>query len=441
MRFQPSLGVIVPASLVVALQACTAAQPPSSDPVLRTVDSTAVATPLWTTQFRPDIETAGTITPLDAEVDMNGNTFVLAHLCATGDCPNDYFAYEFDANGNFVSSFEVLGGGQEGQAVDKVRVNETGLVAAGNRNFNTPTALIERFDASDAQLFEFTFPGGTAVADLCQDGSTVATASMGSGNTTIVDLDTTGAVQWTVTLAGMSDPVKLRCLGDGSILLAGLAVGQVAMAAQYESDGTQDWTWTGSDTIVPSPSLETIPLSFAVDSNADMFVGADTFGRDVVYALDSSGNLQWTWFSDGPSDTFQSIAASDVVDVAGARGSDFYTASIDGSGNLLWARDDALAGRAASVDIDDADDAFVCGFAPNPTATDVLYSNNGTTLFTFPSTVGALRADVTNGVGRCIGRTNDAAGLAAIGIVAFQVPPPPSSSCGSSTAGTTGSSM
>jgi hypothetical protein len=211
----------------------------------------------------------------------------------------------------------------------------------------------------------------------------------------LADLDSSGNVQWSTTLSGASVN-KLRCLGAGNIVVAGISGGH-AMAAQYESNGTNDWTWNGSDPVAA-------PLTFDVDDGAAVYVGANAPGKQVVYALDSGGNLRWSWYSGGSAHTFAGIAVSDVVDVTGS-----VTGSIDTSDNVRWTSN--VPG--AAISIDDADDVFLCSGANA-----ALLRPDGSTRWTYPTSIGdVVRADVTNGVARCIGGQGGA-----VGIVAFQVP-------------------
>lgn len=65
-----------------------------------------------------------------------------------------------------------------------------------------------------------------------------------------MDLDGSGNVQWTATLPATTE-TKLRCLGSGTIVLAGTSGGvgdgrAVRERRLYETDGSTQWTYKSS---------------------------------------------------------------------------------------------------------------------------------------------------------------------------------------------------
>jgi hypothetical protein len=400
MKTHARLAMAAPLVLL-ALEACSGRVEPATS-MGRSRQADTAATPLYSVDYHAPGNAH--VSPLAAEVDGDGNTVVLTFFLGCSDCPEDYYAFTFDNGGAFSSMFEVLSGPGAARDVRQMRLNDTGLVAGGHSTMNatrTQEVLIERFDPSHAHMFEAAFPGSLGSLDLCEDGSTVV-LNVTSPGTVVTDLDTTGNVQWTTPLTGVTGS-KVRCTGGGNILVAGLS-GGMASAAQLESDGTLDWTWTGAD-----------PASFAtfdVDDGGNM----DVLSGAHVYSLASDGSLSW---SVAATQSLGSICASDIVAVAGSTaaaggGSEYYTGSYDASGSAIDSVGDAaMSGSASGVNLDDDDDAFVCG--PSGAA---LFAQDGSTTWTYAGRVPAMRTDVTNGVARCIGAST----TGGIGIVAFQVP-------------------
>jgi len=361
------------------------------------------------------------------EVDGSGNTYVAGIASATA------YVDVFDVNGKETAHRRVRSG--QALTATAVRVNDPGYIVGGQFGTdNNPEGAIQphgwvwRYDIDGNLLFEFngdvetTFGG----ADLCEDGTTVAVVG-----TLLYDFDASGNVNWSVTPPGLVASTKVRCLGDGAVLVAGRSGASNAahaFAAQYESDGTQDFAWTGPDTVDPFGAV-----LFDIDNNGAPYFGATTTnsgGKAItVYALDTSGNVLWSAGSGGTADTFSGISVSDVVAVTGTRivsstETHYLTNMLDTSGNALWTREDAVGGStpasAQGVFLDDADNPFVCGMLATTDTGALLYAaGDGSTMLEYDmEDIAARWADVTNGVGRCIGRLANGQGT---GIVAFQV--------------------
>ena len=398
--------------LIVAGAGCVGAPKSSDPPAGQNKQHDMTATPLWTATFDK--------TPLSfhaAAVDDDGNTYIAAFTPQGGDVS---LLYKIDTSGAFVFD-QFVGSGMF--FVDAVRANSTGSVTAAT-SFNgfPPQIRIHRFDPSGNTPFEYTGPatgsndGGRHSVDICSDGSTVFIEhDRGSPSPSLAMVDASGAVQWTDPVDGMA-PAKVRCYGDGQIVVGGTMSGSAALAF-FQSDGTVGPSWTSSDTGA---------TGVLFDRNGDvLYVGATVGGSFAVYAVDSSAKPQWSWTSAGPDDAFSGIASSAAITVVGTRNTcgalNDYIAQLDTSGNLRWDRtvplgSDGGTGGVGGVSVDGAERAFVCDFGGG-SSNAALYDTDGSTVWSASTApvVGQF-VDVTNAIARCVGPTGDG-----VGIVAFQV--------------------
>jgi hypothetical protein len=186
-----------------------------------------------------------------SEVDGSGNTYV------GGTYGTAAYVDIFDPNGVETAHRRVRAG--QAIMVSALRVNDSGYALGGTYGTDNnpagaiqPHAYVNRYDLAGNTLFTYGGPVETnnEGIDVCDDGTTVAvvkSVSPPNGQTTLYDWDSAGVVQWFATLPGLSYASKIRCLGNGAIVVAGTvgtpsnAQEAFAFATQYESDGTLDY--------------------------------------------------------------------------------------------------------------------------------------------------------------------------------------------------------
>lgn len=320
-----------------------------------------------------------------------------------------------------------------------VRVRD-GVAAVGGRvgisvpMHPPPVALVELLDTTTGAVSKWNgpFTRDGAVVDACPDGGAVAFVR-GSSAITLTKLDAAAAQEWQTSLKSI--PSKLRCLGDGTIIVlmhvTGFDIGDDwASVAQYEADGTLDWTWTG-------PENEMHPLTFDVDETGQVILASQritAFGTAThVDALDRSGQRRWSWESTG-NDSPWAIWVDDAggaVVTGGVNGtatdaSRLLTVSFDPSGAVRWMHGDTLDTTTnlwgQGVAIDGAGNALVCAWSSAGIGYAALYAPDGTRLWTAGEPAfSPVSADVTNGIGRCIGDTGTNLAPTGVGVLAFQV--------------------
>jgi hypothetical protein len=363
-------------------------------------------TPLFFTQF---VDPApGPVYVHAAAVDERGNTFVLGH-----NVRDVNFVYRFDPKGAFVS--QTLAAAAEFLDESVLRANDTGFVTAGTQGGGGPSIRVDRFDAGGQRLFQYSGPPMTIAggADVCRDGTTLVAQATTAGDGAVIAFDTSGEAKWTATFDDVA-PTDVRCVGDRSVRVVGASRSGSAVAIALGADGSTDWRYASSDSVVAP--------GFAVDDGGNTYVAATrvTEGATqvLVVALNWRGGERWRFTSDGPSDSFRRIAANGVVGVTGVRGTELLTIELDPRGRVLWTRAEAAGGApfTQGVSLDGAKDVFVCASAGQGTDAFLYADRTGATLAFETPDMSGIFADVTRGVARCVGTSGSG-----IGILAFRV--------------------
>jgi hypothetical protein len=179
------------------------------------------------------------------------------------------------------------------------------------------------------------------------------TQSFGAGGSDmyVVKLDSSGNVQWTKTIGGLSDDVALSIIqsSDGGYVVAGNTGGGVYdfYVVKLDSSGNVIWTKT-----ISGRNLD-FAYSIIRSSDGGYVVAGFTYSFDTgtlemyVVKLDSSGNVIWTKTIVGLSDDYARsiIQSSDGGYVVagwtysfGAGQADFYVVKMDANGNVCFSQ-------------------------------------------------------------------------------------------------------
>jgi uncharacterized delta-60 repeat protein len=274
----------------------------------------------------------------------------------------DFYLVKLDSSGNVVWT-KTIGGSDNDVANSIIQSSDGGYVVAGyTESFGSGSAdfYVVKLDSSGNVQWTKTIGGSltdvaSSIIQSSDGGYVVAgyTQSFGAGGSDmyVVKLDSSGNVQWTKTIGGLSDDVALSIIqsSDGGYVVAGNTGGGVYdfYVVKLDSSGNVIWTKT-----ISGRNLD-FAYSIIRSSDGGYVVAGFTYSFDTgtlemyVVKLDSSGNVIWTKTIVGLSDDYARsiIQSSDGGYVVagwtysfGAGQADFYVVKMDANGNVCFSQ-------------------------------------------------------------------------------------------------------
>jgi uncharacterized delta-60 repeat protein len=281
-------------------------------------------------------------------VDGSGNVYIAVYTGSSGAGNADVLIAKYDTSGT-IQWQRTLGGASNdygfGIAVDgSGNVYVTGLTeSSGGALANV---LIAKYNSSGTIQWQITLGGANQDVgyDIAVDGSGNAyiigyTASSGAGNSDvlIVKYDTSGTIQWQRTLGGVSDDVgrSIAVDGSGNVYISGYttssgAGGADVLIAKYNTSGTIQWQRT-----LGGANYD-YGYGIVVDGSGNVYITGTTSSSGagsldvLIVKYDTSGTIQWQRTLGGAN---QDVGYDIVVDGSG----NVYitgTTSSSGAGSL-----------------------------------------------------------------------------------------------------------
>lgn len=303
-------------------------------------------------------------------VDAQGNVYVAGTSKGDG-TGTDIIILKYDPNGNLIWERRYNGPANGNDGARDIELDGRGNVYVCGSSIGIGTAddyTLIRYDTSGNQLWVARFnqgPSGFCHTGYCYEGN-------GPNIAEHIAIDSSGSVYVTGTsyTGGLRtyDWVTLRYDLDGNLLVGGFTV--------HVADGFDDWgrrvvigpdnnvfsaggSNAGSGRVIKfkGPVLWTkvfitVPRNMVLDSYGNSYLcgygpGGDPSMDYAIFKSDSSGNLLWLRFYNGPGneiDQANAVAVDDkgnvyVTGVSAGIGTiyDYATVKYDSAGNQLWA--------------------------------------------------------------------------------------------------------
>ena len=291
----------------------------------------------------------------------NGGYIMAGRTSTFGGANYDFYIVKIDSNGLLQWSRTVGGTGVD-YALSITRTTDGGYAVAGyTESFGAGNYdfYIVKIDSSGSLQWSKTIGGistdqGLSITQTSDGGYALSGKTgtgVGNGDFYIVKLDSSGSLQWSkiiVNVNGDDEALSIIQTSDGGFAVAGhLSSGSSNFCiVKLDANGSLVWIKTvgGTSSDVAYSIIQTTEGGFAVAGWTDSFGSS----RDAyIIKLDASGALQWNKTIGGAAvDEVNSIIQiSDGSYIMagrtssfGAGNSDFYVVKLDVSGSLQWSK-------------------------------------------------------------------------------------------------------